>query len=366
MTPIRHLLTNKSSRQFWFLQICGWTGYFALNYTTMLADGKPWHYVYYSACIAFIGLLVTSVLRLGYQRLWNLSAAKMAWAAAGMLLLALIVDTKLYTEVLFRFCDDCRPSNFIGYIWYFVSHLYVLLSWSGLYFGIKFSRKLQEQKEASLKAQAMAHEAQLKMLRYQLNPHFLFNTLNAISTLVLDNRNETANGMIGSLSAFLRYSLDSDPVQRVTLAQEIDATLLYLGIEQLRFGERLKVSIEVDTDARDALVPSLILQPLIENAIKHAVAKRESGGSLEVEARHRGSHLVIVLRDDGPGGNEQAEMKTSRGVGLANTRERLRVLYGEDQEFRTANRIPHGFEVYVKLPYERAPAPAAEPAQVIA
>jgi two-component system, LytTR family, sensor kinase len=355
VTSIR-VLFSRPSFQFWFLQICGWTGYFALNYTTMLADGKPLHYVYYSACIALIGLLVTSALRLGYRRLWNLSAPKMALSAVGLLLLALIVDTKLYTEVLFRFCDDCRPSSLIGYIWYFVSHLYVMLSWSGLYFGIKFARQLQVQKEASLKAQAMAHEAQLKMLRYQLNPHFLFNTLNAISTLVLDKRNETANGMIGSLSAFLRYSLDSDPVQRVSLAQEIDAAQLYLGIEQLRFAERLKVSIDIEDDACEALVPSLILQPLIENAIKHAVAKRESGGSLQVEARHRGSHLIIVLRDDGPGGNEMAEMKTSRGVGLANTRERLRVLYGDDQEFRTCNRLPHGFEVHVKLPYERAPA----------
>jgi hypothetical protein len=355
VTPIRLLLTS-SSRQFWFLQICGWTGYFALNYTTMLADGKPWHYVYYSATISFIGLVVTSVLRLGYRRLWNLPALQMALAAVGMLLVALIIDTKLYTDVLFRFCDDCRPSNLIGYIWYFGSHLYVLLSWSGLYFGIKFARQLQVQKEASLKAQAMAHEAQLKMLRYQLNPHFLFNTLNAISTLVLDKRNETANGMIGSLSAFLRYSLDSDPVQRVTLAQEIEAARLYLGIEQLRFGDRLKVTIDIDDDALDALVPSLILQPLIENAVKHAVAKRESGGALEIEARHRGANLTIVLRDDGPGGNEMAEMKTSRGVGLANTRERLRVLYGEDQEFRTANRIPNGFEVHMRLPYERAPA----------
>ncbi len=248
MKPVKLLLTE-SSRQFWFLQICGWTGYFALNYTTMLADGKHWHYVFYSLSIAFIGLVVSSVLRLGYRRLWNLPTGQMALAAAGMLLAAQIVDTKLVTMVLFEFCDDCRPSNLIGYIWYFVSRLYVMLSWSGLYFGIKFARQLQEQKEASLKAQAMAHEAQLKMLRYQLNPHFLFNTLNAISTLVLDNRNDVANGMIGSLSAFLRYSLDSDPVQRVTLAQEIDATKLYLGIEQLRFGDRLQVRIDIDEDA---------------------------------------------------------------------------------------------------------------------
>ena len=215
MNPIRIFLA-KPRYQFWILQIFGWLGYFALNFSAMLADGKPWHYVYYSLSVSGIGLVVTSVLRLGYRRLWNMPTSRMATVAAIMLVVAEIVDTKLYTEVLFNFCDDCRPHNIWGYIWYFASRLYVLLSWSGLYFGIKLTRQLQQQKEAALKAQSMAHEAQLKMLRYQLNPHFLFNTLNAISTLVLDNRNSVANGMIGSLSAFLRYSLDSDPVQRVT------------------------------------------------------------------------------------------------------------------------------------------------------
>src|SRR5512135_188157 len=271
----------QSAGSFWLLQICGWTGYFVLNFSAMLAEGKHYHYVWYSLGSTASGFAVTSVLRLGYRRVWNLPAPKMTLSAAAMLLVALIIDTKLYTECLFQVCDDCRPHNLLGYTWYFVSRLYVLLSWSGLYFGIKFSRQLREQKEAALKAQAMAHEAQLKMLRYQLNPHFLFNTLNAISTLVLDRKWETANHMVGSLSAFLRYSLDSDPVQRVTLAQEIDATNQYLGIEQLRFGERLRVRIDVAGDAREALVPSLILQPLIENAIKYAVSRREEGGSIE-------------------------------------------------------------------------------------
>ncbi len=355
MTPIRIFLA-KPRYQFWILQICGWLGYFALNFSSMLAEGKPWSYAFYSLSTSAIGLVVTSILRLGYRSVWNWPTARMAIAAATMLVVAEVIDTKLYTEVLFKFCDDCRPSNIWGYLWYFASRLYVLLSWSGLYFGIKLGRQLQQQKEASLKAQSMAHEAQLKMLRYQLNPHFLFNTLNAISTLVLDNRNSVANRMIGSLSAFLRYSLDSDPVQRVSLAQEIDATNLYLGIEQLRFGDRLKVTTNISIDARQALVPSLILQPLIENSIKHAVAKRESGGALEIEAHRDGADLHIVLRDDGPGGNDLAETRTSRGVGLANTRERLRVLYGDGQEFHTANRQPHGFEVFVKLPFERAPA----------
>ncbi|HSE11975.1 MAG TPA: histidine kinase [Rudaea sp.] len=355
MRSLKSVLAHAAS-SFWLLQICGWTGYFVLNFSAMLAEGKHYHYIWYSLGSTASGFAVTSVLRLGYRRVWNLPTPKMTLSAAAMLLVALIIDTKLYTECLFQVCDDCRPHNLLGYTWYFVSRLYVLLSWSGLYFGIKFSRQLREQKEAALKAQAMAHEAQLKMLRYQLNPHFLFNTLNAISTLVLDRKWETANHMVGSLSAFLRYSLDSDPVQRVTLAQEIDATNQYLGIEQLRFGERLRVRIEVADDARDALVPSLILQPLIENAIKYAVSRREEGGSIEIDARRNGSDLCIALRDDGPGCSNKGERAegNGHGVGLANTRERLRVLYGERQEFGIGNREPRGAEVRIRLPFEAA------------
>jgi two-component system, LytTR family, sensor kinase len=355
MRSLKTVLAHAAS-SFWTLQICGWTGYFVLNYSAMLAEGKHWHYIWYSIGGSASGFAVTSVLRLGYRRVWNLPAPKMALSAAAMMLVALVIDTKLYTECLFTVCDDCRPHNLIGYTWYFVSRLYVLLSWSGLYFGIKFSRQLREQKEAALKAQAMAHEAQLKMLRYQLNPHFLFNTLNAISTLVLDRKSDTANHMVGSLSAFLRYSLDSDPVQKVTLAQEIEATNQYLGIEQLRFGERLRVRIDIADDARDALVPSLILQPLIENAIKYAVSRREEGGSIEIEAHRSDGDLRISLLDDGPGCSNKGERAegNGHGVGLANTRERLRVLYGAQQEFSIGNRAPRGAEVHIRLPFEAA------------
>jgi LytS/YehU family sensor histidine kinase len=277
--------------------------------------------------------------------------------AAAMLFVATLVQGTFYAVIKTVTCtgDDCTTHNVLGYLWYYLSTLYLLLSWSGLYFGIKFARQLQEQKEAALKANAMAHEAQLKMLRYQLNPHFLFNTLNAISTLVLDGRADTANRMVGSLSAFLRYSLDSDPVQRVTLAQEIDALNLYLGIEQLRFGERLQVQMDIETAARDALVPSLILQPLIENAVKHALAKREEGGRIEVEARRDGGMLDIHLRDDGPGCSEADSARPNhRGVGLVNTRERLRVLYGERGQFSIDNRLPHGADAHIRLPFEIA------------
>jgi LytS/YehU family sensor histidine kinase len=202
----------------------------------------------------------------------------------------------------------------------------------------------------------MAHQAQLKMLRYQLNPHFLFNTLNAISTLILDRDTPTANRMVQGLSAFLRHSLDNDPMQRVSLQQELEAIQLYLDIEKLRFDARLRLHIDVPEDCRQALLPSLLLQPLIENAIKHAVARRVEGGQIEIHARRSGALLELAVLDDGPGCGEggPAPAGEGHGVGLANTRDRLQVLYGERQQFRAGDRAGGGFEVHMQLPFELA------------
>lgn len=128
----------------------------------------------------------------------------------------------------------------------------------------------------------MAHQAQLKMLRYQRNPHFLFNTLNAISTLILDNKKHIANNMVTHLSRFLRYSLDNDPMQKITLEQEVDALNLYLNIEKIRFDDRLTLEFLVEEEAAQALIPSMLLQPLVENSIKYAVARSESGGTIRL------------------------------------------------------------------------------------
>jgi len=338
--------------QFWSLQVIGWGCYAILSFSAKAGEGGSPSWALFYGGVAAGGITVSSLLRLGYRRIWQWPMPRRALAAGGLLLLATFVQMNVFVSLLPYFCDDCNFPNFFHYIWYFASMLYLMLSWSGLYFGIKLSRQLQQQKEAALKAQAMAHEAQLKMLRYQLNPHFLFNTLNAISTLVLDGRGTTANGMVASLSQFLRYSLDSDPVQRVTLAQEIDATNLYLGIEQLRFGDRLRVDMAITAEARSALVPSLLLQPLIENAIKYAVSKREEGGTIELDARRDGGSLVLTLRDDGPGCKDFNDRRAGHGVGLSNTRERLLVLYGERQEFQIGNREPHGVQVRIRLPFE--------------
>lgn len=342
---------------FWPLQIAGWAAYFILNATAVIGEGSELRYVFVSLTVAFSGFVITSVLRLGYRHVWSLPLPRMAGHAAVLLVIATLVQAVVYVcaKFAFHFCDDCLSHNPLSYMWYFLSMFYVFLSWSGLYFGIKFARQLTEQKEAALRAQNAAHAAQLKMLRYQLNPHFLFNTLNAISTLVLDDKRDTAYRMVGSLSAFLRHSLDSDPEQRVTLAQEVDALNLYLGIEQLRFGDRLRVEMDIAPDVRQTLVPSLILQPLIENAIKHAVSRREESGRIELIARRDGDMLDIHLRDDGPGidGDQPAPNGHAR-VGLTNTRERLRVLYGERQHLSISNREPHGVDVHIRLPFEIA------------
>jgi two-component system, LytTR family, sensor kinase len=355
MASLKNLFASPA-RLFWLLQAAGWLGYFSLHYLSAVGHGKPWEYAWVSAAATLIGFIVTALLRLGYRSVWALSTGRMIAASAVLLVLATAVYSTTYAEAVFRWCFECRPESLLGYIGYFGSALYVMLSWSGLYFGIKFSREIAHERESALRANAMAHEAQLKMLRYQLNPHFLFNTLNAISTLVMDNQNATANRMVGGLSAFLRHSLDSDPMQRVSLDEELEALARYLGIEQLRFGERLRVVIDVSPEASRALVPSLILQPLIENCIKYAISKRIEGGTIAVRAHVQNDSLHIRVEDDGPGLPQDCN-GNGNGVGLANTRERLKVLYGDRQRVNVNSRQGgsdgcSGVEVALILPYE--------------
>ena len=185
---------------------------------------------------------------------------------------------------------------------------------------------------------------------YQLNPHFLFNTLNAISTLILDGANETANQAVSRLSDFLRYTLDNDPMKRVTLGSELSAIDLYLEIEKVRFGDRLIIEKSIEAKAQDALVPSLILQPLIENAIKYAITPSEEGGTLRISARVQHKTLVLQISDSGPGlGNGNNGQKSS-GVGLKNTRERLQQLYGDSQAFTLAPNEPRGLRITINIP----------------
>jgi LytS/YehU family sensor histidine kinase len=303
------------------------------------------------------GFLLSAPLRYVYRQLWG---RRPPVIFSGVLLSAWL--TALVWRVVINVSygyfvgDWMEDEPWYGYFSGALGSTYLLLCWSGLYFGIKYYETLQQQREAALQASALAQEAQVKMLRYQLNPHFLFNTLNAISTLILDGQGRVANQAVGRLSEFLRHTLDQDPMKKVTLRQELDALNLYLGIEKLRFGDRLRLEFEIEDAAQQALVPSLILQPLVENALKHAIGPREEGGRLRVEAHTDERVLKIVVQDDGPGLPVGVNLGEGRGVGFRNTRERLAVLYGEHQKLAVRFSRP-GLRLEIELPFERAVQP---------
>ncbi len=352
-------LFQNRNRLFWALNISGWAGYLIAAWLGALAHEKPETYFWLFAAEAVAGFAATIPMRYLYRRLWS---GPVLALAAGMLLISYSVAFGWNWLSSIWYWDwvkgGWRPDDFMGYINGVMGSFYIMLCWSGLYFGIKYYQQLQEQTQQTLKATAAAHQAQLKMLRYQLNPHFLFNTLNAISTLILDGANETANLAVSRLSDFLRYTLDNDPMKRVTLGSELGAIDLYLEIEKVRFGDRLIISKSVEERALTALVPSLILQPLIENAIKYAIAPLEDGGTLRISAKVQHSTLVLQLSDTGPGlgngnGNGNGNQKhKSSGVGLKNTRERLQQLYGDHQAFTLAPNDPNGLVVTINIPFE--------------
>lgn len=346
-------LFKDRGRLFWALNIAGWTGYTLAAWLGALAHEKPESYFAVIVATAVSGLIATIPMRWLYARLWVRSPLMLA---VGALVTCYVIALawKLLQNVLYYdwVKNSWQPEHLMDYVGGVMGSFYILLCWSGLYFGIKYYQQLQDQTEQTLKATSAAHKAQLKMLRYQLNPHFLFNTLNAISTLILDGANDTANRAVSRLSDFLRYTLDNDPMSRVTLGSELSALDLYLEIEKVRFGDRLVIEKTIETKAQNALLPSLILQPLIENAIKYAISPSEEGGTLKIAARVQHETLVIQLSDTGPGlGNGDKKQKSS-GVGLKNTRERLQHLYGDKQAFTLAPNEPTGLTITINIPYE--------------
>jgi signal transduction histidine kinase len=229
-------------------------------------------------------------------------------------------------------------------------HVWVYVACVTVFWVLHYSNELGEQKRRLAEAHSLMVDAQNRMLRYQINPHFLFNTLNALSTLILQRENARAEAMVLALSHFLRRSLEKDPVAKVTLAEEIDAMREYLSLEQLRFGDRLDLQISAAPAAMGALTPSLILQPLIENAVKYGVSTCSAHVTVELRAEIRKGRLVLSVEDDGPG---QAKGQPTLGVGLQNVRRRLESIYGDEGRIEWGPGVAGGFRVVLELPVER-------------
>ena len=223
----------------------------------------------------------------------------------------------------------------------------------GLSYALDYRRESEARAIRAVQLETRLVEAQLKTLQAELHPHFLFNTLHAISTLVHTSP-DSADRMISRLSDLLRLTFDGTGAASVSLQEELEFLQKYLEIEQIRFQDRLSVVYDIEPDALDAEVPRLILQPLVENAIKHGVAPRSGRGLIQISARTREGTLWIEVRDNGVGLSGEAGSRLHSGVGLSNTRARLECLYGPAHRLEFSE-IPEGLSVQMQIPLSRVP-----------
>jgi sensor histidine kinase YesM len=368
---------NKN-RAFWRLQTLGWIGAMLLRAMSSLANGVPLSFLVLVLISTITGFSITLVLSVIYRELIN-RRPLVTWGVTALVLplaMSLYAFIDAWVAGLYYAGGDTSFAQlFIGLLNIDAT---LLAAWSSLYYATNFFLQVEEQNDQLIRLENQATTAQLAMLRYQLNPHFLFNTLNSISTLVLLKQTEPANAMLSRLSSFLRYTLVNEPAGRVTVAQEVETLKLYLDIERMRFEERLRTTFRIDPATEAALLPSLLLQPLVENAIKYAVGPQESGAEITITAQLVGPMLRITVSDTGPGlQNDAADNRlsgvtfdggepVSTGVGLANIRDRLAQAYGEDHRFETMEPPEGGFAVVIELPFERRETQATpvEPARV--
>jgi two-component system, LytTR family, sensor kinase len=342
------------NRAFWNLHSAGWGGATALYAVTVIANGQPLSFLVPVLISAVTGYSITLVLSVVYRYVIE----KRPIVTWGTTLLSVVFATLLYayidTWVVQTISASADQTPFAQLLLGALFKDGLLVgAWSALYYAINYFVRAEEQSDQMLRLEAQATSAQLTMLRYQLNPHFLFNTLNSISTLVLLKQTEQANAMLSRLSSFLRFTLINEAEAKVPLTQEIETLKLYLDIEKMRFEERLRTNFDIDPAAANALVPSLLLQPLVENAIKYAVTPKEEGADISITAQLVGQKLRIIVSDSGPGLQPgQQDHSLSTGVGMANTRERLSQAYGDEQRFDHYVKASGGFEVLLELPYQ--------------
>ena len=378
--PPTPFFANKN-QAFWRLQALGWGGAMLLRAMSSIAGGQPWSFLVLVLIQAVTGFSISLILSVIYRQLIN-RRALVTWGVTGVVL---PVAVAIYAFIDAWVIGLYRSDTSSGFAQILLGVLYLdgtlLGAWSALYYAINFYVRVEEQNDQMILLENQATQAQLAMLRYQLNPHFLFNTLNSISTLVLLKQTEPANAMLTRLSSFLRYTLANEASARVTVAQEVETLKLYLDIERMRFEERLRTTFQIDDATLPGLLPSLLLQPLVENAIKYAVSPQEAGAEITISAQLVGPMLRITVSDTGPGlqsaapdnrlsgvtfdGGEQV----STSVGLANTRDRLAQAYGDQHRFDIVDAPDGGFAVHIEIPFERREPvliPAAEPHRLVA
>lgn len=361
------------NRAFWNLQLAGWGGYFLLRSVVALANDQPLDRLIVLLVTTITGFTITLILSVVYRQLIDRQPIVTWGGTAIVLTLAVLVHSTIEAWLQGVYLGSLTETSFAQrLIGLSFIPLALLGGWSALYFAINYFLRVEEQADRLQRLEAQATAAQLAMLRYQLNPHFLFNTLNSISTLVLLKQTEPANAMLTRLSGFLRHTLIAEPGSKVTLAQEIETLQLYLDIERMRFEERLRTQFDIEDAALNARLPAMLLQPLVENAVKYAVSPQEEGARITLTGRVVGERLRISVEDTGPGAIPGGHMANqdpntpprpgepvSTGVGLVNIQNRLAQGYGTNHLFEPRSQPGGGFTVLIEIPYEPANKAAA-------
>ncbi|MEW6998668.1 sensor histidine kinase [Colwelliaceae bacterium BS250] len=361
-------LTDNFSYQYWSLQ-CGYWLFMSLvslSTLTVWYTDFNWANVAHALLQSVFAIMLSIPLSFIFIKIWQESFKTRLFVIISSVLLASLVWTVARMQTLIMLTPYEIWKDFGG--WYFAS-IFIFLCWAALLHGIKYYQLVEVEHRGMLEAEANtqdellkrvtaqtdARDAQIKMLRYQLNPHFLCNTLNAINSLIEFDESSKAQKMTVQLSKFLRYSLDHNPDAKIPLANEINALNLYLEIEKTRFGERLQLDFKIDKDAGIANIPSLLLQPVIENSMKHVIAQNENGGTISLKASVVGEQLILEMSDTGSGikvGRSKIQSTTGRGIGLRNIDERLKVLYQTNYSFELDIMPEGGLKTIIKIPYE--------------
>ncbi len=340
---------------FWTLQIGGWFAFGAMMLGYGLANGTHRRAVEAAAALMVSGFGLTSGYRWVFGRLRraSVSAAGLISVGAALVVIGPPVWFLLFKRILRLLGAAASPQWAGPYILWpelhleiYLYDLFIILSWILLYFGINGWISLMLERRRAEQALITAQTARLAALQSQLEPHFLFNTLNGISSLIVDGRNEQASAMVARLGDFLRATLKMTGTPEIALADELELVRNYLDIQHIRFGDRLRFSLNIEPEVLGAAVPALLLQPLVENAVHHGILPRSSGGTLAIGARAERGRLHVAVEDDGVG----MQKSGSTGMGLSNTATRLSELYGNQAELQVGNKPTGGVIVAIRIP----------------
>jgi len=363
---------SKQSHQFWTLQITGWLGYAVVVFLAIIRpqiaqpDFNSLGQFINLVVETFSGFILSYLQWLFIQKIVHLPLKKTLLfsfiSAATLGLIFNVIKLSVFKVVVYQqhWNEAWNMLEFGGWLLFSLTTMFV---WTSIFFIMLYNTKLQKEHEMLLRAQTAAKDAQLQMLRYQLNPHFMFNTMNAISTLIYKNENDKANEMLDKLCEFFRYSLNKNDKSKTTLRKELALLELYLSIEKVRFGQRLQINFDIEAQTKDCQIPNMLLQPLVENAIKYAIEPSKEGGSVFISTQKVLDRLVLLVIDNGKEFTEKSN--EGFGIGISNTKARLDTMFNGDyqvtisrdqhseQSTANTNNIKNGTKVYISIPFEK-------------